>query len=179
MFGFLLCFALAVPQAERGFLRRELSELVKSEFFTTYKLAEVRRRSSGEFSQVVFQPTGPHRDQVRLFIRVNGEGETRIVDAALNRSFIDSPAAAAARDFVRALLRDGVPRGDHADIDTLVTELAGGPLERGSRAYEVVAGRQAAVTVPGTRTRVTLANVGEGAARVLRISLHRAGPARD
>ena len=179
MLGFLLCFLLAVPQAERGFLNRELPDLIKTEFFTTYKLTEVRRRSSGEFSQVVFQPEGPHRDQVHVFIRVNGEGETRIVDAALNRSFVDGAASAAARDFVRAFLREGLPPGDHADIDLLVKELGGGALERGSRGYEVFAGRQSELTVTGKRTRVTLTNVGAGPARSLRVSLHRAGAGGD
>ena len=174
MFGFLICFALAAPQAGAGFLGRELPDLVKTEFFTTHKLAAVRRRSSGEFAQVVFQPDGPFRDHVRLVVRVNGEGETRIVDAAFDRSFLDGSTSGQARDFVRALLREGIPRGDAPDVDTVVKELSGAPLERGSQLYEVVAGRRADITITGTRTRVTAANVGAGADRVLRISLHRA-----
>ena len=178
MIALFLALAVTVQPDAAGFLGRELTDVVKTPFFTTYKLAEVRRRSSGEFSQVVFQPDGPLRDHVQLFGRVNGEGETRIIDAAIDRAFIDGADAAAARGFVMALLRDGMPKGDEPAIDALLGELAGAPRERGSLAYEVFAGRQPALTASGKRTRVTLSNVGAGAARALRISLHRAGRQR-
>ena len=176
----LLCLAVAAqPQAEKGLLGRELAEVIKNEFFTTHKLAEVRRRSSGEINQVVFQPAGPNRDQIRVFVRTNGEGETRTIDVVLHRSFVDGSTGAAARELVRSLLLAAVPRGDDPGIDALVKELAGGPLDRGSPAYEVVAGRQPEFATPGKQVRVSLTNIGQGPSRVLRISLNRGAAARD
>jgi len=175
MLPLIMWLALAaVPQSGQGFLNRDFTDVVKTEFFTAFRLAEVRRRFSGEFEHVVLEPAAPLREHVRMMIRLNGEGETRIIDVTIDRGFIDGETSTAARDFVRRFLSAGIPKGDDPAIDTLVKELSGGPIEKGSRAYEVFAGRQETITVGGKRTRLTLSNGGQGAARLLRLSLHRA-----
>lgn len=179
MLALLICLVIgALPQARTGLLDRELADVIKNEFFTAFKLSEVRRRSSGEAAQVVFQPAGPFRDQVRVFVRTNGEGETRSIDAVLDRAFVDGSTSAVAREIVRVLLREGVARGDDAAIDVLVKELGAASLEKGSPAYEVFAGRQPEVTTSGRRVRVSLTNLAQGASRLLRISLQSAGAPR-
>ena len=179
MLALLIGLAIgALPQARSGFLDRELTDVIKNEFFTAFKLSEVRRRSSGEAAQVLFQPALPFRNQVRVFVRTNGEGETRGIDALLDRAFVDGSTSAVARDFVGLLLREGVARGDDAAIDTLVKELGGAALEKGSPAYEVFAGRQSELTTSGKRVRVSLTNVAQGASRLLRISLQASSASR-
>ena len=179
MLALLICLAIgALPQVRTGLLDRELADVIKNEVFTAFKLSEVRRRSSGEAAQVVFQPSGPFRDQVRVFVRTNGEGETRSIDAVLDRAFVDGSTSAVARGFVGVLLREGVARGDDAAIDMLVKELGGASLEKGSAAYEVFAGRQPEFTTSGRRVRVSLTNLAQGPSRLLRISLQPAGAPR-
>ena len=162
-------------QTTDGFLGRPLVEVARGGFFTTFKLAEVRRRMSGEFAQIVFQPPGPSSNHVRVVIRTNGEGEIRIIDAALDRVFVDGASRPLARDFVRGLLHDAIPPGDEASIGAFVKELSGAAPKQPSAAYEVFGGTRAEVRVAGKRTRVSLTNVGTGPTAVFRVSIQRAG----
>jgi hypothetical protein len=169
-------FVASAPavQTADGFLGRPLAEVARGDFFTTFKLAEVRRRMSGEFAQIVFQPPAPSSDHVRVVIRTNGEGEIRIIDAALDRAFVDGASRPLARDFVRVLLHDAIPPGDEASIGAFVKELSGAAPKQPSAAYEVFSGTRTQITAVGKRTRVTLTNVGTGPASVFRVSIQRA-----
>ena len=171
----LAVLAVAPVQTGSGYLGRPLTEVVKTEFFTTFKIGEIRRRVSGEFTQVVFEPPAPASDSVRLMIRTNGEGEVRVVDAAISRVFVEGSSASIARELVRGLLHDAVPPGDEPATAVFIKELAGSTPKSPSPAYQVFAGTRPEMFAVGKRTWVGLANIGEGPARVFRVSIRRAG----
>jgi len=106
-----------------GLLGMPMTEALKTDFFTFFRLVETSRQPAGASTIVTFKPSGADFRQLVTLQATVTDQQLVGLRLELARKFISGSQGVFANDIAKSFLADGPPRADRTALELLVNEI--------------------------------------------------------